>query len=228
MSTSSTIDENVIVRSLACIHPMDLVGMMAESIVLLAHVSGLDEDHALFMPLRAVRTPDELAKVDWEELTRDLQFQAWLHAKACERTLLSIRLLADRALLHRLLYLSKSTSTLRLLGMVALPLCPMPLELLDLAEEFHQSMSEADRALHAGRTLLGQFQSQMLQGVPLIRIAPLLDQARMCYEDYQRKVEKASTRAGYARWYLKENEHSVASEGTIASEATSQASPFAA
>lgn len=210
------------VRDLACIHPMNLAGLMARSVVVLASTSGLDEDHPIFMPLRAVRTPDELARFDWEKLTSNLQLQAWLHVQACRRAVRALRLLIDRALLHRQLYLSKSAMTLRLQGQCVLPSCVKPLELLELWYEFDQCMCEADRALHAGRKVLDQFQSQALQGMPYRVLRSLLDQARMCYESYRRELARADELADYVDWYLEEKER------TLTPETISQPSPYAA
>jgi hypothetical protein len=199
MNTDPTLHS---VRHLARIHPLDLVGLMAQSREILDRASGLGLGHPIFHPFYAVQTPDDLARINWEEVANNLQFQASLHAEFCQSTLLSVRLLADRALLHRQLYRSRSASTLKLLGQCALPLCAMPLELLALCEQFDRSMCEADRALHAGRTVLDRFQDQALQGGAWETLCSLLDQAQACYQGYQQALQRACELRDYIERHL--------------------------
>lgn len=198
--------ERIIMRRLARIHPLNLSGLLAQSVVVLAQASGLDEDHPIFWQLRAVRGPDELARVDWEKLANNLQFQTWLHE--CQNAIPLVRLLAKRALLHRQLHLSKSASTLQLLGQCTLPRS-MPLALLGTAEEFVHFMREADRSLHTGRTVLDRFQDQALQGGVWDMLCSLLNQAQVCYQGYQQALQGANELLDYVQRYLAADEPAV-------------------
>lgn len=191
--------ETPIVQRLARIHPLNLSGLLAQSVVVLAQASGLNVDHPIFLQLRAVRAPDELARFDWEKLAYNLQFQPWLHE--CRGVVLSVRLMTDRAILHQQLYLSKSASTLELLGQCTLPR-PVPQALLGTAEEFELVMCEADRSLHTGRALLDRFQDQALQGGAWELLCSLLDRAQVCYQGYLQALQHAGELRDDVQRYL--------------------------
>ncbi len=201
--------ETSTIMQLAQIHPMDIRGLTAQSIGVLACAGGLGEDHPFFIPLRAVRTAKELAKIDWDEVTWWFRLLVWFHAKVCQDAVLPIRLFADRALLHQKLFLSKSASTLKLLGLCALPLRVKPLELLGACEDFERAMVQADRALHLGHALLDRFGCQASHGGSCQDLRSLLVRAQTCYEGYQQALQRAYELAGCICWYLATSEQSV-------------------
>lgn len=194
--------DRAIAQLLAQVHPLHLSQLRAQLLLVLASTTGIGSGDRILAELAGVRNVNELARVDWEELSTAAAMASDLPEPTCRAIVLHIRLFAERAVLHHCLFLAKSASTLRLLDSWPVRYCGLPDELGRTNDEFDQALREADRALGAGRACLWAFAQLVQKGGTLQRIQALLKRANACYAYYLQALQQADELAGYISWYL--------------------------
>ena len=201
---------------LARIHPLDLPRLCGELLSVLAGTTGIEPGSATLAPLAGVRDVNELARLDWEDLSAAVAVASDLSRPTCQVIVQHIRLFAERGVLHHCLFLAKSASTLWLHRTWAIPPCGLPGELESFGDEFEQALREADTAMHVGRAWLWAFQRHALRGVSLTKLQAFLKRANASYARYLQALQQADELAEYIAWYL---------EQTVGAEARTAQSP---
>src|SRR5260370_38100434 len=86
------VDPVIVLQQLKQIHPMQLSRLVSRCLTILASITGLACEHALFAPLRAVRGWKDLTLLDWTELGQDIAEQGGLGEPACQWAVMSMRI----------------------------------------------------------------------------------------------------------------------------------------
>ena len=192
----------IITYKLAHIHPLRVPELLAHSIGILAGVTGIPQEHVAFAHMQTARSIQQLAQIDWAELTGMLVVLTRLSPQACKNLVEHVRLFADRAIYHHCLFLAKSASTTLLTQPHLLSLHTSRRELAGLRGEMEECVQRADLSLRTGRARLDTFQAMALRQASYGTLHTLLEQAGNYYHHYWLAYQQLHDVIHHMQWYL--------------------------